>query len=264
MKRVCVVAMCGLSLLVSVGLRAQDEKPAAIDPNQVNADAEVGAPSGGKMVEQALLDYAVAKKITYGAAVDGRIFYQAKANVEVDETNAQWGKARTLAFEKAVGKAEAQFARDQYGKQFVETVRELFDNQSDKADEFPEEAPTDSRLQALFDKIVALKDAELDEKLEKLGIDPKEFSAKPAPQKLTQFRQAMTKRMATRAIGETAGMMIVQTFEGAAEDGTRAVGVVLCYSPKLRQLAYDIAKGRAPLLTGTPKKALAEHIPTDP
>jgi len=51
MKRVCVVAMCGLSLLVSVGLRAQDEKPAAIDPNQVNADAEVGAPSGGKMVE---------------------------------------------------------------------------------------------------------------------------------------------------------------------------------------------------------------------
>ncbi len=56
----------------------------------------------------------------------------------------------------------------------------------------------------------------------------------------------------------------LKTFGGSDGTGHYVIGVVVMYSPKLKQLAHDIDKGRRPLLTGKPKKPLKQIVPTLP
>ena len=134
------------------------------------------------------------KGISFGEADGkGRLYYEASQVVSVDPTNAQWGKARVLAFDKALLEAKGRFLQDMFGRQVVEESLRMFEDSSDGAREFKEEQPTASRIKAIAEKALVLQDAKLNAKLEDLGIDPEEFSAKSPAQKKTFYAQEFTK-----------------------------------------------------------------------
>ncbi|MHC5065852.1 MAG: DUF6844 domain-containing protein [Planctomycetota bacterium] len=215
-----------------------------------------------EMVEDSFRRFATSKNISYGTVDDrGRRYYRAQAQVDKASASADWARARALAYEEALLKIWVEHAKGIYGRNEVELLNELEENNSEDAETFPEDLPTESRLQAIVDKLLKLADEKLNEKLREIGIDPAEFSAKPAEQKKTLFRKEMVKKMMTRAVGSVTGIMPIQTIEGSDGAGTHSIGVIAVHSPKTQQLAHDIQKGKAPLLTGKPKKKLQEQIP---
>lgn len=262
MKKHFLAVLCGLALLAAMFGRAE-EGPEPIDPDEINGPAEI-LPGAGEMVGDALRTYAREHGIAYGSTDGrGRTFHYAMQSVSVGSASPQWGKARVLAFEKAVHKVMSQCVADVYGKQRVTAASEFFKDQPTPGNEFPEEAVSRSPERAVYDKLLAIRNAELDGKLEGLGIDPRAFAARSPAQRFTEFRDAFQKAAAERAVGEISGMAIVQTFEGSDEKGNHAIGVVMCHSPRLRQVAFDMLNGRAPLLTGKPGKPFPGTVPED-
>ena len=239
------------------------ERAGALDAETINGEAVVVLSAGGR-VEEAFEAYARAKGIRYGTEnANGQFYFQGSETISVDPTNAQWGKARVLAFERALLEAQTAFVRYSYGSQLAEIEKRFFQDASDGADEFPVTGDA-GRLSALIDKALALTDAVLEKRLAELGVDPEEFRSKPAPQRKKLVEDTIRTTTLTRAMGDMAGMFPVQTFEGSDGKGTHTIGVVAMYSPKLRQLADDTRRGKTPLLASVPKKPLAEYVPNDP
>lgn len=258
MNKNFVLSVTCISFLAGVQAQEADK---ALSPDAMNDVVEVV--SVGDRIDDAFNGFASSKNIMYGAAdAKGRIFYKGVETVAVSPENAQWGKQRVTAFEKALLKAQSEFVRDQFGKQTVRMARSMFENMSDNAEDFPEDQK--GRMRMIWEKLVALTDAKLNEKLEEAGVDPEEFKAASPKQKKALFSDAYTKTCLTKAVGDMSGLVPVQTFEANDGKGTYKIGVIVLYSPKLKQLAYDIAQNKAPLLSGKPKKPLAEVIPTSP
>jgi hypothetical protein len=260
--RIFIVAVC--CVLVGWPLWAQQEKQEPIDPQEVNAESAPVVLTPGELVDQAFEEFKQKKGIQFGAeGNDGKIYYAAKTVVNKPSTSSQWAKARVNAFESALLKTQRDFIIDMFGRQSVKKAQEIFDDQSDDAEVFPELSESKSKLESIYDKLVALTGAKLDEALKKLDVDPEEFKSKPPEQRKTTFMSRMTKTMLTEAIGDSTGLMPIQTFEGNDDAGNHVMGVITMYSPKLKQLAYDIAHKRAPLLKKNTGKALKEQIPAD-
>lgn len=253
-----------VSIIVGQMLMAQkDAGREKIDPNSINDALETA--QAGELVDRAFETFQKRKGIQFGVSDRrGRVFYTAKAAVARHNSDAEWAKSRTMAFEQAWLKAQAEFIRDMYGKQTVKMCKELTENQSSDAMEFPKATPPRTMLGAIWKKSQVLADARLNEKLEDMGIDPSEYDAKPKEQKKQLFMEALTKKIFTRAIGAVSGMVPVMTIEGFDGKGNHVIGVIAMYSPKLKQLAYDISRNRIPLLTGKPRQGLSAVIPTKP
>jgi hypothetical protein len=260
--RIFIVAVC--FVLVGFPLWAEQEKQEPIDPQEVNAESAPMLLTPGELVDQAFEEFQQKKGIQFGAeGNDGKIYYAAKSVVNIPSTNSQWAKARVNAFESALLKTQKDFIIDMFGRQSVKKSQEIFDDQSDDAEVFPELDKSMSKLESIYEKLVALTGAKLDVALRKVNVDPEEFKSKPPEQRKTTFMSKMTKTMLTEAIGDSTGLMPIQTFEGNDEAGNHVMGVVTMYSSKLKQLAYDISHKRVPLLKRNTGKALKEQIPAD-
>jgi hypothetical protein len=254
MKRTYFYALGMMFVFGCSAVRGED----AQNPNALNEIAEVV--SVGDQIDEAFNTFASKKSITYGSSdASGRIFYKGVETVAVPPENAQWGKQRVSAFEKALLKAQAEFVRDRFGKQMVQQARTMFEDMSDNAEEFPEGQK--GRLEVIWEKLLALTDAKLNKKLEEVGVDPEEYKSASPKQRKKLFSDAYTKKCLTKAIGDMSGLLPVQTFEANDGKGTYKIGVVLLYSSKVKQLAYDISHNRLPLLTGRPGKSLNEIVP---
>jgi hypothetical protein len=180
-------------------------------------------------------------------------------------TNPNWGAALVEAYDTAVLNAQSRFLVDIYGKFSFDAARSYFYDGSDAAKKFPDEASkkTASALGVIRDKFAALAEAKLDKKLKEEGINPDEYRNKSAAQKKSLLMKKFVKDTVTLAAHEISGLTVVQTFHGSDERGNDAIGVLMMYSPAIRQLAYDIAHNRVPLLTGTPSTNIRDMIPAD-
>ncbi len=227
--------------------------------------------SASGQVREAAESYAQAKGIEWGVSgKGGKIYYFITASVEADPNSKSWAKARYTAFQEALLDAQATFIRDQFGTQTVSIGKTLFEDQSDDAEEFERKARasgTMGQLQAISTKVLAVGDAVLSDKLRELGVDSTQFDAAPESEKKITFMKTITETAMVRAVGSISGLVPIQTFEGRSEsdEGSQqhTIGVILMFSPKLKQLASDIANRRVPLLRKTKGKGrpVKEFIP---
>lgn len=249
-------AMAGPGNAGAAGTNLADELTSQSQPQGATA---------GDLVDAKFDEFKQKYGIEFGAeGNEGKIYYANKAAVSVEPTSPQWGKARFNAFDNALLAAQTDFVIDMFGKQTVKKIQDVFSDQSDNAEEFKDPEKTADRFEALFNKLIALKDAVLNEKLAQLGIDPEKFSAMPPEQKKVTFNKTLTKTILTRAIGEIAGLVPVQTYEGRDSKGNHVIGVIVMYSPKMKQLASDIASKRTPFLKSGKGAPLREVITGDP
>ena len=232
------------------------------------SEAPIELSASGR-IRQAAEDYRAAKGFEWGVTGKGsKIFYLKIEVVEASPNSMSWGKARSLAFDQALLGAQADFIRDQFGAQAVTMGTKLFEDASDDAEEFERKANSSGmagKLNAIANKVVALGDAALSDKLNEMGVDSSQFDAAPESEKKVLFMKQFTEKAMVRAVGSVSGLVPMQSFEGRTEEGTHAIGVIMMYSPKLKQLASDIANQRVPILKKTKGRGVPvrEFVPTD-
>ncbi len=240
-----------------------------VDPGELSDIQEKTSEfvSSSEMTRDALNDFSEKMGIEYGEEDEkGRTFYNAIETVPVDITNPQWGKWRVVAYKKAVAKIKQSFLEDSYGSIAGETLTKYASDDSDNRMEFPAESDprVKSKTSEIWDKLVALTGAKLDAALRDLDIDPEEYNALSKERKKNIFRNNFTEKSVKKAAGSLAGLMTIKTFEGKDTKGNYTIGVVAMYKRSLKQLAYDISKGREPMLTlkkGKKGRNVKSYIP---
>lgn len=259
-------AMVYISLIgVPIPASADDVSETLADTNEAPIEL-----SASDQIRQALEAYREAKGIQWGVSNKGSKIYSYKIKVvEAHPNSKSWGKARSLAFDDALLSAQADFIRDQFGVQTVVMGKKLFEDASDDAEDFESKANSsgmEGKLKAIAEKVVALGDKTLSDKLDEMGVDPSQFDAAPETEKKLLFMEQFTQKAIVRAFGSISGLVPIQTFEGRSETGDHSIAVIMMYSPKLEQLASDIANKRIPILRKTKGKGkpVKEFVSKDP
>jgi hypothetical protein len=197
----------------------------------------------------------------HGIPSDGEFhnrYFVHKIETGLNVNDPNFYRKKILLYEKAYMEALADVANFIGTKILSETERELFSDNSG-GEGFNKEVKL-SPGESLKAKILAATDAALNKILEKLGINPEQYGHLTLEKKRLLALDAIKKRVVTKAIAELSGTTAVFTTEGYTKDGDYAVGVVVMYSPKLKQFAYDIANGLEPIRF--PKgKPLSAYLP---
>ncbi len=249
--------LISLSLLGSASFATTD---VAVDPKAIN-EVTIPVASSKDLVEEGIEAYANNKHIVFGQLNRGKIYFYATSTIPVNPTNSQWAKYRTIAYEKALMKAQKEFVKFLYQKIESETIQKFYDNQSDNARDIKDDDKIHSKFGEIWTKLQTLVGAKLDKALEDLGIDPAEYNAIPRDKRKVTFQDKFSKKMMSKAMGSLAGVLPMQTIEGKTSSGGYSLGVVIVYSEKLKQLAYDITKRKLPLLTKKSGNSVQVFIP---
>ncbi len=192
---------------------------------------------------------AMASLRTREAAGDVYVGYEI-ADVDVGPEHPEWAKHRAIAYEKALAMAQDTFVVNSGVEIASNTIRSLFaDGSIDIPAYKKEELKNGSMVNELLQKVLAVAGGKLDKKLEEMGIDPKEFKSLPPKQRVTKLKDSIEKNAVKKAVGSLVGLFPIKTFEGKTARGEHAIGVVIAYSPTMRQFAYDVLHG---LGTNTP------------
>lgn len=131
-------------------------------------------------------------------------------------------RSRTMAYEKAYQKAVASYVMDKFGVEAVDQFNTYFrDESSDRLRPVSGDAKT--TMERIAEKTQQLAEAKLDEGLRAMGVAPEGSLA----QKRKLAEDSIIKKSIRNAVGSSAGLLPVQTFEGWNEAGQYAVGVVI-------------------------------------
>lgn len=216
------------------------------DISALNSDVAI-QPSTGRQVKQQIRGWFNKKNITPKiASKSNKTYYSGTSVVNVSVNNKNYPKALQQAFEAAFDKARAEFVFDRVGDQFSDKEVELSENGSSNARDFNPEMCNSSKLGSIWNKVVALTDAKLDEALKENGVDPDEYKATPKTAQKELFYEKSIETLVKTSSGEIVGLLPVQTFLATAQDGTSSVGVIMVYSPKLMSLVSDLKSGNPP------------------
>ena len=190
----------------------------------------------------------------------GKIYYSATERVAVNQASRDWAKARQITFEKALLNIRSRFIADNFGRITNETASKLYSDDSSDSYEFPKDLSGVGRVEALWDKLAAGTDAKLNQWLEEMGVDSSEFDSVPPVERKDLFVDRYISKTLQKAMGDSSGILPMQTFVGSDEKGNTHIGVIALYSPKLKQLASDIARQKPPMLKGKAGKPMASYI----
>jgi hypothetical protein len=224
------------------------EAPANAKP-EAKEDREVTQPKnlfpvaeelgGGRLLQQRDKYLAERKWVLgYSPANPGSAYLGwGEAGIQAKPDDLKYGQSRVLAYEAALMDAMGTFVRFQQRLTTTETIRTFFQDSGDLAEE---EVSTESdRLKTIWQKILALTEAELDKRLEKAGVDPAQFKGKPLEIRRKLLQDSVSRTIKVRALESVAGVRTLATFEDL-----HAVGVLIIYSDKQRELAKSILGGR--------------------
>ncbi|WGL15627.1 hypothetical protein PVT68_12700 [Microbulbifer bruguierae] len=251
------------ALALSAGAAVQAQSPTPLTDADVAEINEAAAPvlSATEEVEAAIEQYFARKNVVSGVQdARGRTYYQAIERVSVSPSSPAWVKARQIAYEKALLKAQRNYVFDNIGRNVVETERKVQSDNSSNARVFEDRKVSRSQLGSLYDKALALTGAKLDALLEDAGVDPSAYAQTPRAERKQLFLDSYIKTSVQRAMLDSAGLLPVQTFDGSDGKGNHAIGVVMLRSDKLQQLASDMSLQRAPLLTATKGKPVSAYV----
>ncbi len=214
-----------------------------------------------EQVDAAIESYFDRKNITEGQVkAGGKIYYAATERVAVNQVSRDWAKARQIAFEKALLNIRSRFIFDNFAKVTNETASKLFSDESSDNHEFPKDMSGVGKIEAIWNKLVAGSDAELNRWLADQGVDSSEFDALPPVEKKDLFVDSYISKTLQKAMGDSSGILPMQTFVGSDDKGNTQIGVIALYSPKLKQLASDIAQQKSPMLKGKEGKPIGAYI----
>ncbi|WP_298722208.1 DUF6844 domain-containing protein [uncultured Oceanisphaera sp.] len=165
------------------------------------------------------------------------------ADVSRQPTSPDWADARSIAYLQAQTKAREALIKELYISISSDVAREAFT--TNQGPEFtPEELQRSGKLDAMFDKLVAVADASLDQKLVELGVDPEEFNAAPPSKRKLMMRKAISRTVGTRSRGEIGGAMIIRTFEITDTNGNTSVAAVLSTSNKMKNVLASLRQSK--------------------
>lgn len=230
------------------------EQPDAVDdavaaPAQTEIEIVKAVGSGIKNAHQYVSDQAdsYVSKRRQSYRQQGRnneVFLQyGVADISLPSTAPDWGDARTIAYLQAQTKAREELMGELHLDISAEVARESF--RTNKGPEFtPEELRSESKMNAMMSKLVAVVDGSLNTKLTELGIDHTEFDAAPMSKRKVMMRKAISRETETRARGEISGAMIVKTFEVTDDNDNTSVAVVLSTSNKMKNLLASLQNSK--------------------
>ncbi len=236
------------------------QEPAANVANY-DKDVEPSKPAGILLDEQIAAYFSSIKATPGLPSATGKTYYAATQTVSVNPESPDFPKAVQIAFDKAFNSARAEFVFDRFGRETSKTYAEFYENGSGDKDQFNPEMCQKSKLEAIFDKIVALADSELNQALEENGVDPEEFKATPETARKDLFIDKSIETITRKASGDIVGILPVKSFYAVDDKGVPKVGVVMVYAPDLVDVANDIRAGKIPSLRGKkPGKPISEYV----
>jgi hypothetical protein len=175
----------------------------------------------------------------------GTIVEFGTASVPKPGNDPDWAKLRTLAFEEAQLSAQAKIVQAQSSSIQAETVSRLYRAGNAEPPPYqPTELDRPGMLPDLMRRLLGVARGRLDAELRELGIDPAAFERTPEPQRHLQMSNAIRIRSTTRAVGELAGFVPVQTFESHDGNGNFRIGVVVVGSARVKAVIQQILTRR--------------------
>ncbi|SIO26309.1 DUF6844 domain-containing protein [Halodesulfovibrio marinisediminis] len=191
----------------------------------------------------------------------GQLFYTvSRARVKVTADHPDWANFRTMAFEEAYLKAQAEYMKFLGVSVRAQALQSIKEDPS--MPEFTrEELGSTSKFEELLDKAAAAVGSKLDVMLNENGVDPTKFKMLPREKKKELLRNAIEKRTVTTASAELSGMIPVQTFEANNAEGRHEVAVTVVASPNFKSWVNSIIATKGDLHPN-PRKAGGESVRT--
>ena len=218
--------------------------------------------SSKQMMEEMFADYAKERGFNYGVPnAKGTTYVCGSATVKANVNSASFVKSRAMAYDVAYQDAIAKLVMDLTGQEMVKSVRECFDDQSDDRLEVPrtfEEAET-----GVMKKLEVLAEAQVDEGLVKMGIDPAKYTEVGLGKKKQLFKDSLVKRSLRKAFHSAAGFLPVQTFETRTEKGIYTIGVVLRSDADCMEIAKCLKEKKRPAICRESGLTIKDALPTD-
>ena len=245
-----------LALLISIsaagGLAAQTDEDAAAAPEgteEASADAAADWDADAR-VRQMMAAWKASDPV-------GRQFRERSERGEISlvegvgpaQLNIQdkrWGKSRSLAYTKAFTEAVREYVSRIRKRQTSALLRDYFQEDLDESEYvYRRSESTDDVMLRVVNKAAALGERKLDEALAESGMSADEIARMSPPQKKVAFSDRLSLKATVQAFGSAAGLVPVKTFEAFDDEGNSAVGVVAVRSLRTRDLADQIAAGKA-------------------
>lgn len=267
----------GFALILSLTLTpawAQEKAPSAApvdlasETNGLAKRIDAKAPASKSAYEQILVmkdAFLAATGLQEGnnPTKKGKHIYTAIESVAKPVSHPDFAKLRVTAYDRAYLRSLEDFIKSIAVRVKSETLNKYFSNQNSDNTEFDEaDGEGRSRMQALFDKAIAAEDAQMNEVLLDLGVEPSEFDAADPDQKKILISRSLITKTIENACKSLGGVSVVQTFFTEDDKGEAAVGVVLAYSPLVEGVADALRTGRKPAIAKT-GKPLSETLPLD-
>ena len=168
----------------------------------------------------------------------------ASANLNVQEK--RWSKARSLAYIKAFVSAMNDYVSRVRTRHASRLVRNQFQEDLDESDlVYRADESADDMVSRVATKALALGERKLDTALEQSGMSPEEVERLTPPQKRIAFSDRLLLEATTEAVGSAHGLVPIKTFEALDDEGGSAIAVVAVRSPRMKNLAEQIAAGKA-------------------
>lgn len=256
-----------LSALTIFGAYAQEQAKETVTTEaaeSMNQDMDSAENiSSGMMMDEVLEKYREKRNLPpYGQpGKNGSCYFSGSYTVAVNSNTANFVKARSAAFRKAYIDAVAKIVLDRVGQEMTTTLRTESSDDSSDATTAPEK-PADGAT-VLQKKIDAMNEAEIDRKLENLGVDPKSISEKGVDAKKDLYRSSLLTKVMRKAFASAAGCLTIQTFETRDAKGNYAIGVVLRSDAACTEIAKSISKKQRPVIQKMKGLTLEEALPTD-
>ncbi len=264
-------------LLAGISLFAQDSVPAPAAPEaaiasaeaakvQSDAAAEVNKAvsthvkvSAKSLVADEIKAYCEEVGITIGEVTPkDAIYLKGVERVNERAMSPNFVRSRTMAYEKAYHKAVASYVMDKFGAESIEQFNTYFRDES--SDRLQPAADAKSTVERIAEKTQQLAEAKLDEGLRALGVTPEGSLA----QKRKLAEDTIVRNSMRNAVGSSAGLLPVQTFEGWNEAGQYAVGVVIRGGVETETIAECLrAKKRPALVRPEAGISVKEAMPSD-
>ena len=182
----------------------------------------------------------------------------ATSELKMQPGQPDWFNNKTIAFQEAFRKCQVEYA-EAYSLNIDATSTSKFLKDAQQViPNFKEEDLTDSvKMNQLFDKMVGVADAKLDQMLDELGADKEEFKRAPREQRHDLWERSLEINTVTSAIAEIPGMIAVKTYEGKDNFDKTIVGVVCAHTQNTKRFADEILNAEGKI---TPSEEKGENL----
>lgn len=249
------------SLFIAGLLWAQGSQPVEISQQDINLQNEISDANNKDTKVKTIKDFFKEFKnnydIEFGDTQNGITFYSGSNLVSKGADDPDFSRALSIAYQRALLKVQAEYIKDNFGRQASQKLLDYERDESSNAREF-EDLPKGGTLKQIWDKVTRLAGAKLDKALQDLGVSAEGLTEE---QKKKIFQNKFMMDNLVKAAGSMKGLVTVQTFVAQNEDGAYEVGVIAVMSNKTVQIAEDMRLQRESLIKGKGGKPIKEYLP---